>query len=158
MHHFAIHVGRPSRVENCCYKTVHYCITTTNDDEFTTTTPLSTMHFTYTTYRRYIDQQMADLLRTGCWKMKPYIQKNVQLMQHHDHIYRVCAPLHTALSAAPAPLPGWYPQKSWCGDAAFNIPLMAAAEALLVKLSAPAVARSFQTWWMHILLMADVLF
>ncbi len=87
--------------------------------------------FTYTTYRQYIDQQMAQPAQDeAAEKMKPYIQKNVQLMQHHDHIYRVCAPLHTALSAAPATT--WLVlTEGWCGDAAFNIPLMAAVEKAL---------------------------
>lgn len=87
--------------------------------------------FTYSAYRQYVDQQLAlPAQDEAAEKMKPYIQKNAQLMQHHDHTYRVSAPLHAALSAAPATT--WLVlTEGWCGDAAFNIPLMAAAEKAL---------------------------
>ena len=79
---------------------------------------------TYAAYRKHISDTLAvPPADTLAEKMQPHLVKNLVLMDEYDRDYRVSADLTNALSAAPAMV--WLViTEGWCGDAAFNVPLM----------------------------------
>lgn len=84
--------------------------------------------FTYSAYRKFIDDLLAQPpVDEAAEKMRPYIEKNVVLMKKYDETYQVSDTLKTALETAPATI--WLVlTEGWCGDAAFNVPMLAAIE------------------------------
>jgi hypothetical protein len=83
------------------------------------------------TYTAYRDQIRATLsvppADAAAERMRPYLAGNAALMEEYDQSYRVLPELLEALSAAPAAT--WLViTEGWCGDAAFNVPLLYAAE------------------------------
>lgn len=84
--------------------------------------------FTYSAYRQLLNDELAQPPKDeAAEKMRPYTQKNVLLMDQFDAAYRVSDSLKTALQAAPSAI--WLVlTEGWCGDAAFNVPLLAAVE------------------------------
>ncbi|MGI4021686.1 MAG: thioredoxin family protein [Janthinobacterium lividum] len=84
--------------------------------------------FTYSAYRKFIDDLLAQPpVDESAEKMRPYIEKNVGLMKKYDETYQVSDTLKTALEAGPATI--WLVlTEGWCGDAAFNVPMLAAIE------------------------------
>jgi hypothetical protein len=84
--------------------------------------------FTYNTYR----QNTNAMLRLppkdeAAEKMRPYIKDNVALMDQYDHLHKISTSLGNVLKKAPPTI--WLVlTEDWCGDAAFNIPLMAIIE------------------------------
>jgi len=84
--------------------------------------------FTYSAYRDFINNTLAQPpVDEAAEKMRPYIEKNVVLMEKYDETYEVSDNLKAALEAAPATI--WLVlTEGWCGDAAFNVPMMAAIE------------------------------
>ena len=86
--------------------------------------------FTYKAYRQGLNDLLdsTPLDDTGR-KMQHYIAKNVALMNKYDGTYKVATRLEAAVREAPAV--AWLViTEGWCGDAAFNIPMMAAVEKL----------------------------
>ena len=83
---------------------------------------------TYSAYRQGIDEALAQpATDEASGKMRPYIQNNVALMQRYDETCQVSDSLKTVLDAAPPTI--WLVlTEGWCGDAAFNVPLLAAIE------------------------------
>jgi hypothetical protein len=83
---------------------------------------------TYSAYRQGINDLLSSpAVDEHAEKMRPYIVKNVKLMESYDQTSKVTEALQTALEAAPAT--NWIViTEGWCGDAAFNIPLIAAIE------------------------------
>jgi len=84
--------------------------------------------FTYSNYRKYINEALAVPVQDEhAAKMQHYITNNVALMDEYDKNYHVSADLKTVLANAPATI--WLViSEGWCGDAAFNLPMMAAIE------------------------------
>ncbi len=83
---------------------------------------------TYSAYRKGINEALAqpDNVRTA-GKYREYVLKNVELMDDYDESYRVSDELKAALETAPAAT--WLViSEGWCGDAAFNVPLLAKVE------------------------------
>jgi len=83
---------------------------------------------TYTAYRQNISDELAQPAKDEvAEKMRGYIKKNVVLMDEYDATYKVSDNLKAALEAAPATT--WLVlTEGWCGDAAFNVPMLAAIE------------------------------
>ena len=83
---------------------------------------------TYSAYRRQINETLAlPPADEAAEKMRPYFIKNVQLMNVYDESYRVSEDLKELALAAPATT--WVIiTEGWCGDAAYNVPLLAALE------------------------------
>ena len=84
--------------------------------------------FTYQAYRTAIktslQQPPADEHEQ---KMRPYVEKNSVLMDKYDQIFEVTPNLQQTLSKAPPAI--WLVlTEGWCGDAAFNVPMLAAIE------------------------------
>jgi hypothetical protein len=83
------------------------------------------------TYNAYL-QGIDDLIATepadeAAQKMRHYIGKNALLMAQYDKTYKTSDGLKAALTAAPAT--AWLViTEGWCGDAAFNVPMLAAVE------------------------------
>ncbi|PIQ22251.1 MAG: thioredoxin family protein [Cytophagales bacterium CG18_big_fil_WC_8_21_14_2_50_42_9] len=84
--------------------------------------------FTYNTYRQHLDQELAQPAQDeNAEKMRPHTQKNVALMDKFDQAYQVSDRLKATLQAAPPTI--WLVlTEGWCGDAAFNVPMLAALE------------------------------
>ena len=84
--------------------------------------------FTYSAYRKHIDEGLAQpATNEAAEKMRPYTQDNAALMEQYDQTYKVNDSLKDALKASPATL--WLVlTEGWCGDAAFNVPMIAAIE------------------------------
>lgn len=84
--------------------------------------------FTYPAYRRHIDEWLAEPVRDeAAEKMYPYTRDNAALMEQYDKTCKVDDSLIDILKAAPATV--WLVlTEGWCGDAAFNVPMMAAIE------------------------------
>ena len=84
--------------------------------------------FTYEGYRKSIEDALAaPPTDEHAQKMHPYIAKNARLMNGYDQTSVVSENVKIALKAAPATT--WLViTEGWCGDAAFNIPTMAAIE------------------------------
>ncbi|MGI4751676.1 MAG: thioredoxin family protein [Janthinobacterium lividum] len=82
----------------------------------------------YSAYRQVINDTLAQPSQDEtAEKMRPYIKKNVVLMEKYDESYQISNALKTALEAAPATI--WLVlTEGWCGDAAFNVPMLAAIE------------------------------
>jgi hypothetical protein len=59
--------------------------------------------------------------------MRPYFIKNVPLMDSYDESYRISEDLKKLAEAAPTTT--WVViTEAWCGDVAYNVPLLAALE------------------------------
>jgi hypothetical protein len=86
---------------------------------------------TYSAYRQGINETLAQAPKDEvAEKMRHYIQKNELLMAQYDKDYKVSDLLKTAVEAAP--FTTWLViTEGWCGDAAFNNPMLAAIEKLL---------------------------
>lgn len=84
--------------------------------------------FTYSNYRKHINEALAIPAQDEhAAKMHHYITNNVALMDEYDKTYRVSADLEAVLADAHATI--WLViSEGWCGDAAFNLPMMAAIE------------------------------
>jgi hypothetical protein len=88
---------------------------------------------TYPGYRKQIKEILtlppAD---AAAERMRPHLANNSVLMDKYDRDYHVSAELKDALSVAPATI--WLViTEGWCGDAAFNVPLLYAAEKEMPK-------------------------
>ena len=60
-------------------------------------------------------------------KMLPHVIKNLELMMQYDESYHVSEELKASIMASPEAI--WLViTEGWCGDAAFNVPMMAAIE------------------------------
>lgn len=83
---------------------------------------------TYAAYRQGIQEVLAQPAKDeAAEKLRPYTQNNVALMEQYDTAYQVSDSLKAALEAAPATT--WLVlTEGWCGDAAFNVPMLAAIE------------------------------
>lgn len=83
---------------------------------------------TYAAYRNGIKENLLKVISTDQeQKMRPYIEKNSALMDKYDQTYEVAEDLKSALYTAPAT--NWLVlSEGWCGDAAFNVPMLAAIE------------------------------
>lgn len=84
--------------------------------------------FTYEAYRSGIK---AALLKPPAdeheRKMRPYVEKNSLLMDKYDQIFQVSPDLQLTVEKAPPAI--WLVlTEGWCGDAAFNVPMLAAIE------------------------------
>ena len=86
---------------------------------------------TYAAYRQGLEELLAQPPQDeAAEKMRPYTQNNVALMEQYDAAYQVFDVLKTTLEAAPATT--WLVlTEGWCGDAAFNVPMLAAIEKAL---------------------------
>lgn len=86
---------------------------------------------TYSDYRQQINEVLASPpIDVNARRMRHYLSNNALLMDNYDLNYRVSAELREALAIAPATT--WLViTEGWCGDAAFNIPLMNAAEKIM---------------------------
>jgi len=95
---------------------------------FTYNQDLINNSFTYNTYRQHLDQELAQPAQDeNAEKMRPHTQKNVALMDKFDQAYQVSDRLKATLQAAPLTI--WLVlTEGWCGDAAFNVPMLAAIE------------------------------
>jgi hypothetical protein len=63
-------------------------------------------------------------------KMRSYTQNNIALMYLYDQTYKLSDKLKTRLEMAPPTM--WLViTEGWCGDAAFNVPMLAAIERAL---------------------------
>jgi len=84
--------------------------------------------FTYSAYRQHLNHEMAQPPKDeNAEKMRPHTQKNVTLMDQFDSAYQVTDHLKATLQAAPPAI--WLVlTEGWCGDAAFNVPMLAAIE------------------------------
>ncbi len=83
---------------------------------------------TYNAHRRQMNEALAlPPVDEAAEKVRPYFIKNVPLMDTYDESYRVSESLKNLVNAAPATT--WVViTEGWCGDAAFNVPLLAALE------------------------------
>jgi len=83
---------------------------------------------TYSSYRKGINNLLAtEAPDEAAKKIRHYISNNVELMDRYDQTYKVSDSLKAALTAAPAT--AWLViTEGWCGDAAFNVPMLAAIE------------------------------
>ena len=81
---------------------------------------------TYSAYRQAITNLLAlPPVDEAAEKMRNYIRKNAAVMDRYDQIARVTDRLRAALQVA-EPETWLVITEPWCGDAAFNVPLMAA--------------------------------
>ena len=89
---------------------------------------LITKAFTYSAYRQHLNDELAQPSKDeNAEKMRSYTQKNVMLMDKFDTAYQISDRLKAALQAAPPAI--WLVlTEGWCGDAAFNVPMLAAIE------------------------------
>jgi Thioredoxin len=97
------------------------------------------MAYTYTsrlidsalTYQQYRDLIRAELTvepaNAGAERLRPYLASNAALMDEYDETYRVLPELQEALALAP-PTTWLVISEGWCGDAAYNVPLMHVAK------------------------------
>ena len=98
---------------------------------FTYTHQLIDSAYTYTAYRQKLDELMAlppaDALAE---KVRPHIINNIKLMEEYDHSYQLFDSLKASLEKAPATT--WLVlTEGWCGDAAFNVPMLHVIEKAL---------------------------
>ena len=84
--------------------------------------------FSYQAYRQFINETLAlPPADEMAIKMRPHIISNMELMDKFDHSYQVSPGLTAMLATAPATT--WLVlTEGWCGDAAFNVPMMNAIE------------------------------
>jgi hypothetical protein len=80
--------------------------------------------YTYSAYQEELNEMLAQPPKDAlAEKMRPYIIKNVALMNEYDQTYQVFDSVKSALEAAPATT--WLVlTEGWCGDAAFNVPML----------------------------------
>jgi len=84
---------------------------------------------TYEQYRAHIRTVLAtDPIDDAAERMRHYTAKNAALMDEYDDSYAVLPGLSEALALAP-PATWLVISEGWCGDAAFNVPLLYLAEA-----------------------------
>jgi hypothetical protein len=78
----------------------------------------------YTDYREQISQTIARPPQDEtAQRMRPHFISNALLMDEYDSSYRLSNGLKAAIGAAPATT--WLViTEGWCGDAAFNVPMM----------------------------------
>ena len=83
--------------------------------------------FSYHTYRQHIDELLASPAIDETYaKYRKYTENNVRIMNQYDTAI-ITEPLISALKAAPDTT--WLVlTEGWCGDAAFNVPVIAALE------------------------------
>ena len=96
----------------------------------------------YADYRNQIKETLAlPPADAAAERMRPHLASNSVLMDQYDLDYRAGAELLHALSAAPAVT--WLViSEGWCGDAAFNLPLLnIAAEAVPEKIKLRLILR-----------------
>ena len=81
----------------------------------------------YSTYRQHLDEALSKPAPDeAAAKMQPYTKKNVSIMKRYDATV-ISETLKSALEAAPPAI--WLVlTEGWCGDAAFNVPVLAALE------------------------------
>ena len=98
---------------------------------YTYTKELIDTALSYADYRNHIKETLAlPPADATAERMRPHLASNSALMDQYDRDYRVGAELLNALSAAPAVT--WLViSEGWCGDAAFNVPLLHVAERAL---------------------------
>jgi len=84
--------------------------------------------FTYSAYRQHLNDEITQPPKDeSAEKMRPFTQKNVTLMDQFDTIYQVSDKLKATLQGAPPAI--WLVlTEGWCGDAAFNVPMLATLE------------------------------
>lgn len=83
---------------------------------------------TYGDYRRQISDSLSiPPADAAAERMRPYLASNAALMDEYDREYQVFPELVNAVTAGPATT--WLViTEGWCGDAAFNVPLLALLE------------------------------
>ena len=83
---------------------------------------------TYSAHRRQMNEALAlPPADEAAEKMRPYFLRNVPLMDAYDESYRVSDNLKNLVKMAPVTT--WVViTEGWCGDVAFNVPLLAALE------------------------------
>lgn len=87
--------------------------------------------FTYQQYRNHITEDLAQAPKNeAAEKIRPYALHNAGLMEKYDHTYVTDNNLMQALETAP-PTTWLVISEGWCGDAAFNVPLLALVEKAL---------------------------
>jgi len=98
---------------------------------FSYTKELIDSALTYAEYRKQISDMLArPPADAAAERMRPHLANNSLLMDKYELGYPVFPELTEALSVAPATT--WLIiTEGWCGDAAFNIPLLNAAEKAL---------------------------
>jgi hypothetical protein len=84
--------------------------------------------FTYESYRQHINE-LVNTLSTdeASLKMLPYISANIALMNKYDESYRLSEELVSIVEQS-SPVTWLVITEGWCGDAAFNLPLLALVE------------------------------
>jgi len=98
---------------------------------FPYTTQFINSAFSYNSYRQQIADELArPPADESALKMRPYIQKNAELMDEYERDYKLSDQLKATLEHAPATT--WLVlTEGWCGDAAFNVPMLAIIEKAL---------------------------
>jgi hypothetical protein len=98
---------------------------------FTYTPQLIDNAYTYTAYRHAIDEMLSQPpINAAAEKVRPYIIKNVELMAEYDKTYEVFDSVKETLAKAPATT--WLVlTEGWCGDAAFNVPMLHVIEKVM---------------------------
>ena len=84
--------------------------------------------FNYNGHRQDINDKLSkEPINESELKMLPYIKRNVALMDVFDESFRVSDKLRSTIEKAPATT--WVViTEGWCGDAAYNMPMLAAIE------------------------------
>lgn len=95
---------------------------------FTYTETLIHDGLSYEAYRNGIKTSIArEPANEQEQKMRPYVEKNSVLMDQFDESYSVSERLKTTILKSPPAF--WLVlTEGWCGDAAFNVPMLAAVE------------------------------
>jgi hypothetical protein len=83
---------------------------------------------TYQQYRDGIRAELAiDPVNASAERLRPYLNANAALMDEYDENYTLLPHLQEALASAPPTI--WLViSEGWCGDAAYNVPLLHIAE------------------------------
>lgn len=99
--------------------------------DFLYSTELINSAFTYQEYRENIANHLAKPVTNEAeGKMRPYTEKNIEIMAGYDESTEISKVLKEALEVAPPTI--WLIlTEGWCGDAAFNVPVLAAIEKAL---------------------------
>ena len=84
--------------------------------------------FTYESYRQHLNKFVnTSTTDEASLKMLPYISANIALMNKYDESYRLSEELVSIVEQS-SPVTWLVITEGWCGDAAFNLPLLALVE------------------------------
>lgn len=86
---------------------------------------------TYYAYRQHVKENIAKpAADEAAERLRAFSERNSRLMDEYDQSYRVSDELKYIIRQAPETV--WLVlTEGWCGDAAFNLPMMAAAEKMI---------------------------